>query len=158
MEIQIRRAAEGDLERVKELLVQVNAVHHAGRPDIFRGDGAAKYTDGQLLAIFGDDSRPVFVAADEDGRVVGYAFCVIIDAASNVLNERRELYIDDLCADAECRRQGIGSRLFDFVKEYAKEIGCYHLTLNVWALNESAMAFYDRQGMRMLKKEMELIL
>ena len=48
--------------------------------------------------------------------------------------------------------------LFDFIKTYAKEIGCYHVTLNVWACNPGAMAFYESRGMKLLKKEMEVIL
>ena len=146
------------MDRISELLAQVNAVHHKGRPDIFRGAGSAKYTEGQLRTLLADDGRPVFVAADETDRVVGYAFCVILDTCSNVLVERRELYIDDLCADENLRRQGIGQKLFSFVRDYARQIGCYHLTLNVWACNPAAMAFYEKQGMQMLKKEMEIIL
>jgi GNAT superfamily N-acetyltransferase len=53
---------------------------------------------------------------------------------------------------------GTGQIIYDFIKDYAKEIGCYHLTLNVWACNPSAMKFYEKQGMQMLKKEMEIIL
>jgi GNAT superfamily N-acetyltransferase len=53
---------------------------------------------------------------------------------------------------------GAGQIIYDYIKEYAKEIGCYHMTLNVWACNPSAMRFYEKQGMQMLKKEMEILL
>ena len=39
----IRRAEKKDISKVLELLVQVNMVHHNGRPDLFKGP-ATKYT------------------------------------------------------------------------------------------------------------------
>jgi hypothetical protein len=40
-------------------------------------------------------------------------------------------------------------------KEYAKEQGCYHVTLNVLGMQFRAMKFYEALGMTMLKKEMD---
>jgi hypothetical protein len=39
-------------------------VHHNGRPDLFNGP-AQKYSAEQLMDIFEDDDRPVFIAADD---------------------------------------------------------------------------------------------
>jgi len=155
--IRIRRAAGGDIPRIGELLTQVAKVHELGRPDIFKAD-TRKYTDDELEVLLTDENRPIFVAADDSDTVLGYAFCVILEKGGHALNPMRTLYIDDLCVDSKARRQRVGQSLFDYVKAYAKEIGCYNLTLNVWACNPGAMAFYERQGMTMLKKEMETIL
>ena len=73
--MEIRRAAETDLDGLNRLLRQVLDVHHKGRPDLFRADGK-KYTDGQLREILADEARPVFVAADAQGEALGYAFCM----------------------------------------------------------------------------------
>ena len=48
--------------------------------------------------------------------------------------------------------------IYDYVKKYAKEIGCYNLTLNVWSCNESAQKFYEKQGLKPQKTTMEMIL
>jgi GNAT superfamily N-acetyltransferase len=158
MNLTVRRAGSEDLERIDELLRQVCNVHHRGRPDIFKQDGR-KYNRPELEIILEDDSRPVFVGVDECGQVQGYCFCVIIEhEEGGALHSRRELYIDDLCVDERARGGGIGRKIFSYIKEYARSIGCYHLTLNVWACNESAMQFYESMGMHMLKKEMEVIL
>ena len=46
----IRRAQEKDMDGINRLLCQVLAVHHAGRPDLFKKD-TKKYTDAQLRAL-----------------------------------------------------------------------------------------------------------
>lgn len=136
--MEIRRANNSDLPDLHRLLRQVLEVHHAGRPDLFRS-GTEKYTDGELRAILCDEARPVFVAVRE-GAVCGYAFCMFRRfPADNILTDIQTLYIDDLCVDEKARSQGVGRALYDFVRGYAKEQGCYNLTLNVWACNENAL-------------------
>ena len=158
MDIIVRRAVHEDEPRILDILLQVNNIHADGRPDIFKKDGR-KYTREQLSVLIDDESRPIFVAVNENGNVLGYGFCAIIDTAENSnMKPRRELYIDDLCVDSTFRRGGVGKKIFDYIREFAREIGSYHITLNVWACNPQAMAFYEKQGMQMLKKEMEIIL
>ena len=153
----IRRADINDKPRIEELLRQVLDVHHNARPDIFKS-GTKKYTSDELEAIIADDSRPIFVAED-GGIVYGYAFCVFIcHENNNILTDIRTLYIDDLCVDEAARGKGIGRELYNFAVNFAKESGCYNLTLNVWADNVSALGFYEALGLHKQKIGMELIL
>ena len=154
----IRRATESDMAGLNNLLNQVLMVHHKGSPDIFKAN-CKKYSVEQLLGIIADDSRPIFVAADEDGAVMGYAFCVFqqhID--NNILTDIKTLYIDDLCVDENIRGRHIGRSLYDYVVDFAKNSGCYNVTLNVWSLNEGAMKFYEKCGLKPQKIGMEIIL
>ena len=156
--MEIRRAMEKDMDGINNLLQQVCLVHHKGRPDLFKY-GAKKYTDDQLKAIIHDDNRPIFTATDEDGKVLGYAFCIFqqhID--DNILTDIKTLYIDDLCVDETIRGQHIGKQLYEAVLDFARENGCYNVTLNVWACNEPAMRFYEACGMKPQKTGMEIIL
>lgn len=157
MDIVIRRAKEQDMDGVNDLLRQVLMVHHNGRPDIFKA-GGKKYTDDELKSLIQDDTKPIFVAVDEQEKVAGYAFCVFqqhID--NNILTDIKTLYIDDLCVDEKIRGQRIGKRLYEYVLAFAKEQGCYNVTLNVWSLNESAMKFYEACGLVPQKIGMEKI-
>ncbi|MCM1125911.1 MAG: GNAT family N-acetyltransferase [Lachnospiraceae bacterium] len=156
--MEIRRAKEQDMDGINKLLLQVCLVHHKGRPDLFKY-GAKKYTDDQLKAIIQDDTRPIFTAVDEEGNVLGYAFCVLQQhIGDNVLTDIKTLYIDDLCVDEAIRGKHIGSRLYEHVLSYAKEAGCYNVTLNVWSCNEPAMKFYQACGLKPQKTGMETIL
>ena len=154
----IRRATADDIPGLVRLLEQVLAVHHNGRPDLFKS-GVRKYTDGELTALLADDTRPVFAAVDDNDYMLGYAFCVFQQHLNNnILTDIRTLYIDDLCVDENCRGQHIGARLYEYVLNFARESGCYNVTLNVWSLNESAMAFYKKMGLKPQKIGMETIL
>ncbi|MGM9553923.1 MAG: GNAT family N-acetyltransferase [Faecousia sp.] len=155
--MEIRRAMEIDLPALHRLLRQVLEVHHQGRPDLFRG-GTEKYTDEELRALLCDETRPIFVALRE-GEVCGYAFCIFRRfPADNILTDIPTLYIDDLCVDENVRGQGVGRALYEFVRRFAKESGCYNLTLNVWACNENALRFYEACGLKPQKIGMETLL
>ncbi len=154
----IRRAELKDMKGINDLLEQVCLVHHKGRPDLFKY-GAKKYTDEQLAAIIQDDSRPIFTAVNEEGQVLGYAFCIFQQhIGDNILTDIRTLYIDDLCVDENQRGQHIGSQLYQYVLDFARKSDCYNVTLNVWSCNESAMKFYQACGLKPQKVGMEVIL
>ena len=129
-----------------ELLGQVGQVHHEIRPDIFR-NGALKYDETALKALLLEENKPIFIA-QEDNRVLGYCFCVLKDyRGSGVQTDRVELYIDDLCVEESARGQGIATALYRYVKDFAKELGCSHITLNVWCGNVGAQRFYEKMGL-----------
>lgn len=156
--MKIRRAQTGDIPRLGELLVQVCRVHSQGRPDLFRA-GGRKYSDQQLRSLLEDPDRPVLVAADGADRVLGYAFCVLQRRrGEGALCDMTTLYLDDLCVDEACRGQHVGRALYQAAVELARSAGCYNLTLNVWACNDSARRFYEKCGLRVQKIGMEAIL
>lgn len=151
----IRRADERDVAGINKLLYQVHRIHAEGRPDIFRL-GNKKYNDDQLRTIISNDNTPIFVAVDEGEKVLGYAFCIYEETKDNPsLMDRKTVYIDDLCVDAALRGQHIGQALYRYVCDTAKQNGCCGVTLNVWCLNEGAMRFYEKCGMKPLKIVME---
>ena len=154
----VRRAGSQDIPGILELLVQVDMVHHRGRPDIFKGP-VTKYDREQLAEIISDETTPVFVCVDDDGQVVGHAFCIHKQIVGDpVLTDIRTLYIDDICVDEQMRGHHIGTMLYDKVMEYAKNADFYNVTLNVWECNPRAKAFYKSLGFEPQKTGMEIIL
>lgn len=156
-DIKIRRAGEGDISRIGELLYQVNKVHSDVRSDLFKS-GGRKYTDNELKEILCDSTRPIFVA-ELEGTVQGYAFCVHTQILNdNSRTDIKTLYIDDLCVDKAMRGKHIGAKLYEYVLDFAKTNGYYNVTLNVWADNLSAVKFYEHLGLKVQKIGMEKIL
>ena len=154
----IRRARQQDIPELHKLLRQVLMVHHNGRPDLFKPD-CTKYTDTQLETILQNETTPVFAAFDSAGQMLGYAFCQLeVYENDNILTDRKTLYIDDICVEENARGRHVGTALYQHVTAYAREIGCYHITLNVWSCNPGAEAFYRAMGMKPYKIGMEMIL
>lgn len=154
----IRRANEKDIPRIIDLLGQVLEIHAEIRPDIFI-PGTTKYTDVELSEMLKDDLKPIYVAADENDTCVGYAFCQIQEQPfSNNMVQFKSLFIDDLCVGKNTRGRHIGEKLFEHVKSEAKRLGCYEVTLNVWAGNTSAEKFYEKMGLKTKERQLEYIL
>jgi isopentenyl-diphosphate delta-isomerase type 1 len=151
----LRKAEPKDIPAILELLIQVNMVHHNGRPDLFKGP-TTKYTGAELEQILRNDETPVFVCTDENGTVLGHGFCVLQHAGGQLMVEHDTLYIDDICVDGNARGRGVGRALYNHILAYAREKGCYNVTLNVWTCNPRAMAFYQKLGMEPYKIAMEV--
>lgn len=152
--MEIRLACSRDIPGMISLLQQVGEVHHQIRPDLFRA-GAQKYNESDLESLLKDPSRPIFAAVEEE-KLLGYCFCILEEVKdSSVLMDDRTLYIDDLCVDETIRGKHVGKTLYEYARAYAKETGCRSVTLNVWCGNDSAMAFYEKRGLKPRKIYME---
>ena len=155
--MEIRFAAARDIPGMIQLLRQVGQVHHEIRPDLFRA-GAQKYDEKALSALLADENRPILIA-EQDGVVAGYAFCILqITSDDPVLCDRKVLYIDDLCVEENLRGRGIATALYQRTVDFARELHCDAVTLNVWCGNDSAMKFYEKSGFKPQKVGMEVIL
>ncbi len=153
--MEIRQAKVEDIDDILRLLTEVGNVHHKIRPDLFNAD-TTKYTKEELKEMI-DNNHIIFLAI-EDHKVLGYLFGEIEHYGNQILVERKTFYIDDLCVDERVRGKQVGKKLYEYTLHYAKEIGCYNVTLYVWEGNDSAIGFYKYLGMNVQKTKMEQIL
>ena len=153
----VRKAEKRDIKALMALLLQVGAVHNKIRPDLFKGD-TTKYDAEELEAVIDDSNKPIFVF-DDGGRILGHAFCQISEARGHrLLQDVKTLYIDDICVDEAARSRHVGTALYEHVVGYARSVGCYNVTLNVWEGNDAALSFYRSMGMKVQKTGMETVL
>lgn len=89
------------------------------------------FTDGQLVAVA--------------GFVIGYK-----------LAWGKHLYIDDLVTSADCRSNGVGKSMFDWLITYALEQGCSQVHLDSGVQRFSAHKFYLRENMRISSHHFQL--
>ncbi|WP_101877394.1 GNAT family N-acetyltransferase [Lachnoclostridium edouardi] len=154
----IRKAEEKDIPRILKLLGQVLQIHADIKPDIFI-PGTTKYTICELTELLRSEEKPIYVAVNEEDICLGYAFCQLKEQPfSNNMVQFKSFFVDDLCVDKRARGQHIGESLFEYVKQEAKKLGCYEVTLNVWTGNASAEKFYEKMGMKTKERQMEYIL
>ena len=125
-------------------------IHAEIRPDVFVS-GTTKYTACELAGLLKQEEKPIYIAVDQDDVCMGYAFCQMQEQPfSTNMVPFKSLFIDDLCVDQQARGRHIGESLFEYVKQQAKEQGCYEVTLNVLGQETPRQStFYDKKmGMK----------
>ena len=154
---EVRRARENELERVNELRMQVNALHVAGKPEVFK-PGFPEELRNYIYAIHKDPEQFIAVA-EKDGTICGFAVLHHINRPENpFMKERDFLDIDEFCVDEAFRRQGVASEMIDFIREFAKEKGFHRIELNMWEFNQDALAFYEAAGFQTFRRYMEMFI
>ena len=83
--------------------------------------------------------------AEEDGIVLGYAFCIFQQPHGENMYPRKSLYIDDLCVDQSCRGRGYGKALVAYgVNRLLKQGETPRLEALDW--NKPALTLYRKMG------------
>lgn len=158
MSISVRKAQKKDAGKIALLLESIAQLHHEGRPDLY-GNGGAKYDIKAVEDKIGNEDEIILVAVNDADEVMGYTMSKIYDVAQDGIKlAHRKMYIDDVCVDPACRKQGVGKILMEATKQKAIDADCHICDLNVWAFNESAIKFYESCGMTKQRIYMEYIL
>ena len=150
----VRFAQADDADRINELRRQVNDLHVAGKPEIFKPGFCAELRD-YIYEILENPMKKIAVA-EQNGRIVGFAVLNhIIRPENPFMHERNFLDIDEFGVDEDCRRQGAASEMIRFIRGYAKEKGHTRIELNMWSFNREALAFYEAAGFATYRRYME---
>lgn len=84
----------------------------------------------------------IVLVAELDGAFVGV--CTAYDDIESVRFGRR-VWVEDLAVDPAQRSLGIGKRLLDEAKRWARDRGATHLELDSGVARTDAHRFYDRE-------------
>ncbi len=154
-QVTVRFAREDELDRVNELRRQVNDLHVAGKPEVFKPGFCDELRD--YIHVIRADPNKAIVVAEANGGVCGFAILNHIVRPENpFMFERNFLDIDEFGVDENVRRQGAASEMIRFIRDYAKEKGYRRLELNMWEFNRDALAFYESADFRTYRRYMEI--
>lgn len=133
MEIQIRKAAKKDCERLLELVQELATYERAP-------DEVTVTLEDFIESGFGE--APVWWAfvAEVEKQIVGFALYYI--RYSTWKGQR--MYLEDILVTNSERGKGIGKILFDRLIEEAKEKGLAAICWQVLDWNEPAINFYKK--------------
>lgn len=153
--MEVRYARREELEGINKLRQAVNALHAAGRPDIFSNEKSGEmdtYLDEQL-----DRGKMSVIAALSGGEVWGYAVVEYVEKpASPYTLPLRYYHVVELGVDERHRRQGVARALTEFMKKDARERGFSRIELDMWEFNRDALRFYEAAGFSTYRRHMEL--
>ena len=154
-EVTVRFMRDGEVERVNELRKQVNDLHVAGKPDVFKPGFCDELRD--YIHVIRQDPQKAVVVAEVNGKVCGFAVLNHIVRPENpFMYERDFLDIDEFAVDTDSRRQGVADAMVHFIRAWAKEKGFRRLELNMWEFNRGALAFYETEGFQTFRRYMEI--
>ena len=152
-----RLAREEELPRVNELRRQVNELHVAGKPEVFR-PGFPRALQDYVYDIWNDPEKEI-VVCEREGEVCGFAVLHHIVKPESPFSFARDfLDIDEFGVDEVYRRQGVATEMVGFIRDYAKEKGFHRIELNMWEFNRDALAFYEAAGFTTYRRYMEMFI
>jgi ribosomal protein S18 acetylase RimI-like enzyme len=129
----IRPATKDDQELIRELWLEFES--ELPGPDYLRESWEDAWADLAQTVRNG-----VGLLAEEDGRAVGFVFCVLGDTG------RKTAHVTDIYVRPDSRNKGIGRALLAGILEPARAAGLEHASLEVLIRNSDARRLYERLG------------
>ena len=117
-------------------IVRMSEAHVAGIADLERECFSLPWSEASIRSELSNELS-LWLAAVEDGRVLGYVGSQTVLGESDMMN---------LAVDPAFRRRGIARALVCALIEELGKMGSRCLTLEVRASNESAQALYAQLG------------
>ncbi len=137
MELVVRFAESGEEERLLALYEWLFAPP-GSQPEQWEPQHAA----AALSEAIASPAAAILVAEAEPGDLVG--ICTAYHELNSVRFGER-VWVEDLVVHPERRSQGIGKRLLDAAKDWARERGATHLELDSAVYRKDAHRFYERE-------------
>ncbi|MCL2087857.1 MAG: GNAT family N-acetyltransferase [Oscillospiraceae bacterium] len=146
----IRKATVKDLKSIKELYWELDSVAINLKPEDFKHK---ERSDEHLIEIINSDKSD-FLVAMISKKVAGFSLIYERELDSDK-NPHKYAYIQDFVVKKEYRRRGVGARLMDVSKVWAKNRNALELRLSIMPENENARRFYTKHGLIMQTVIME---
>lgn len=118
--------------RIRELLIQLS---RSGKD---RGEIPKEWFD-ELIA---SPSHDMLLAIDDSDKIIGIATLSI--TMGPII--RKNAYLEDFVTDQSVRGQGVGSRLWQAMLEWAAAHGCQNLEFTCGQGREKSQEFYKHHG------------
>ncbi len=128
----LTKYSEEDATRIRELLIQLS---RSGKD---RGEIPREWFE----ALIASPSHDMLLARDETGKILGIATLSVIMGPI----VRKNASLEDFVTDKDCRGQGVGTKLWEAMLEWAKEKGCRELNFTSGKGREEAWQFYQNKG------------
>ncbi|MBR2732002.1 MAG: GNAT family N-acetyltransferase [Clostridia bacterium] len=130
----IREIRENELDALLELYLHLHETALPARDAVLADAWAA---------IMNDKNYHIIVA-EEDGRPVASAVCVIVPNLTR--NVRPFALIENVVTHRDYRKRGYASACLRFAKALAQRENCYKIMLLTGAKDAGTLAFYQKAG------------
>ena len=143
-QVVIRRATPDDVEGILPLWNELMDYHAALDVRFQPAPGAEESWTDFLLDLLQDDDACVLVADARD-KLVGFIMGLVRENLPVLLPSKYGL-VTDICVDPGWRRQDIGRRLFEALKDWFRKKELFTVQLDVAHFNPVSQAFWRAMG------------
>jgi ribosomal protein S18 acetylase RimI-like enzyme len=150
----IRRANEGDCERLCELSDQYLKILNENRKEMTSDDQLLGQSREFFLDALKKENEIIFVKEEEE-EVVGFVYAVLWRNRPDDLVSSPYIEVVQLLVDEGQRGKGIGLALMDKIHDWGKEKSIQIFHLQVHEFNKEAVHFYEKQDYRTIMRLME---
>jgi diamine N-acetyltransferase len=141
--IAVRLATLDDAGVIGRQTSSIQQLHNEALPMVFKPPSEDLFPPEKLAALIQNPGSIVAVA-ETGGKVVGHVYGEVITRAEDEFARADSyLYIYQICVDDDARRQGAGTALIAFARDWARSVGLTALRLDHWAFNARARDFFE---------------
>ena len=146
-------------EEIRSIIDIKKSIHNEfieNLPHVYK-ESDVLYTENFLSKFFKANTENRIFVAKSNNNVAGYAFVEIIRVNVPMMQKIKYIYIHDIAVDKQYRKNGVASKLIEYVEGYGKTIGVDRVELAVHLFSKSAISLYEKKGytprtLRMEKK------
>lgn len=148
---EVRQATKSDVHELVRLNALVQLLHARLYPNLF----TSKPDSAELTRFFAElaaaDKHWIGVVEGTEG-LLGYVWIEVHERGSTTFTKSvRRLHIHHIAVASDQRRKGVGSALLNWVFDQARAAGISEVTVEHWAANTEAHAFFSRKGFHDLR-------
>ena len=152
--LQIRPAEPADAPAIAALAREVHAQHAAALPDVFQPPGPSVVTAADIEDLLARPRQILLVASRADA-FAGYVRAEVQEEpATKIKRASTVLHLHEMGVVPTQRRHGVGRALLRALRAAAVACGAHGVSLDVYAFNADARAFYAREGLVVLRERL----
>jgi GNAT superfamily N-acetyltransferase len=142
MDLKIRPRVDADEEALQALEFVTERFHAAGVPQLCH-----ERAEATLPPAFPNDTHRVILVAELDDVVAGFLDVRVQHVpAKEFFSERTVGFVVQVVVAEQQRKHGIGRALMDAAADWARDLGCDVMELNVFEFNAQARHLYEQLG------------
>jgi GNAT superfamily N-acetyltransferase len=141
--VEIRLAVKADVRGIVQLWTELQEANSIVEPRLSPHRRGPEWYEEFMEMQLEDSACAVFVAV-AGSDVAGYTFGQVMQRPT--LRDGRCGFVADLCVREDCRRTGVGTRLYQELKGWFNRRDVTSLEVQVVTQNEAALAFWNKMG------------
>jgi ribosomal protein S18 acetylase RimI-like enzyme len=154
----VRFATLDDVSSLAHLTSTVQQLHATALPHIFKAPDLGAIAADFRVRILGNPQSRVLVV-DMDGELAACAVVQFMERPENTFTYAlRWLHIDQIGVKPSHQRRGLGHMLLESAAALARSEGITRVTLDTWAFNRQAQAFFKKNDFEIFNYRLEKFL